>query len=136
MPSPTVSRRTLLRGGSAALAGLSVWQVSGPAEAFPGHGDDDAEDVAWSDQPSNEYPGSRPRVLPWLAQRCLFHSAKAASAPLEWSRSIANHAQREVLHGNHTPAGDRPADVPLIVTGWSTPSDPVPRRHQCHVAMS
>ena len=70
MQSPTVSRRTLLRGGSAALAGLSVWQVSGPAEAFPGHGDDDdGEDVPWSDHPSDEYPGSATdEVLKWLDQ--------------------------------------------------------------------
>ena len=70
MQGPTVSRRSLLKGGSAALAGLSVWQVSGPAEAFPGHGDDDdAEDVPWSDQTSNEYPGSATdEVLEWLDQ--------------------------------------------------------------------
>src|SRR5215208_4056316 len=70
MKGPTVSRRSLLKGGSAALAGMSVWQVSGPAEAFPGHGDDDdAEDVPWSDQPSNEYPGSpTDEVLTWLDQ--------------------------------------------------------------------
>ena len=32
-----VSRRTLLKGGGAALAGLSVLRVAGPAHAFPGH---------------------------------------------------------------------------------------------------
>ena len=32
-----VSRRTLLKGGGAALAGLTVLRVAGPAHAFPGH---------------------------------------------------------------------------------------------------
>src|SRR3954453_16440115 len=43
-----MSRRTLLKGGGAALTGLTALQVSGPAHAFPGH------------------PGEQ--VLPWLAQ--------------------------------------------------------------------
>ena len=30
-----VSRRTLLKGGGAALAGLTVLRVAGPAHAFP-----------------------------------------------------------------------------------------------------
>ena len=32
-----VSRRSLLKGGGAALAGLTVLRVAGPAHAFPGH---------------------------------------------------------------------------------------------------
>jgi hypothetical protein len=31
-----MSRRTLLKGGGAAFAGLSVINVAGPAHAFPG----------------------------------------------------------------------------------------------------
>jgi TAT (twin-arginine translocation) pathway-exported protein len=31
-----MSRRTLLKGGGAALAGATVLSVSGPAHAFPG----------------------------------------------------------------------------------------------------
>jgi hypothetical protein len=41
-----MSRRTLLKGGGAALAGLTALRVSGPAHAFPGHPDE--------------------QVLPWL----------------------------------------------------------------------
>ena len=70
MPGPSVSRRTLLQGGGAALAGLSVWQVSGPAAAFGGH-NGDGEDVSWSDDhdPSGEYPGEPgDEVLSWLDQ--------------------------------------------------------------------
>jgi hypothetical protein len=33
--NPEVSRRTLLKGGGAALAGLTMLQVAGPAHAFP-----------------------------------------------------------------------------------------------------
>ena len=36
MRHPDVSRRTLLKGGGAALAGLTVLRVAGPAYAFPG----------------------------------------------------------------------------------------------------
>ncbi len=45
-----VSRRTLLKGGGAALAGLTVLRVAGPAHAFPamatGSLDDDQPDSA------------------------------------------------------------------------------------------
>jgi len=45
-----MSRRTLLKGGSAAFAGLSVLRVAGPAHAFPGR--PGAEEVIpWLDQP-------------------------------------------------------------------------------------
>ncbi len=44
-----VSRRTLLKGGGAALAGLSL-QVAGPARAF--QRDDDREQHAWDDEPA------------------------------------------------------------------------------------
>jgi hypothetical protein len=37
MERPDVSRRTVLKGGGAALAGLSVLRISGPTQAFPGH---------------------------------------------------------------------------------------------------
>ena len=97
MQSPTVSRRTLLRGGSAALAGLSVWQVSGPAEAFPGHGgDDDAEDVALSDQPSNEYPGSpTDEVLQWADQ--------PPPLPPELANAVGTQLVWEALDSRITP---------------------------------
>ncbi len=48
-----VSRRTVLKGGagSAALAGLTVITVAGPARAFPGRPDDGVL-VPWLDQPT------------------------------------------------------------------------------------
>jgi hypothetical protein len=36
MENHEVSRRTLLKGGGAALAGMTVLRVAGPAQAFPG----------------------------------------------------------------------------------------------------
>jgi DMSO/TMAO reductase YedYZ molybdopterin-dependent catalytic subunit len=65
-----LSRRAVLKGGGAALAGLSVLQVSGPARAFPG--DSDAEAAPWDDErrpPRDDYPG-RPgdEVIRWTDQ--------------------------------------------------------------------
>lgn len=52
MEMPEVSRRSVLRGGGAAAAGLTVLQVAGPAQAFPGGGRRAPEEVLrWSDQP-------------------------------------------------------------------------------------
>jgi DMSO/TMAO reductase YedYZ molybdopterin-dependent catalytic subunit len=45
-----MSRRTLLEGGGAALAGLATLQVAGPAHAFPGGPDDTV--LPWLDQPA------------------------------------------------------------------------------------
>jgi DMSO/TMAO reductase YedYZ molybdopterin-dependent catalytic subunit len=48
---------------------MSVWQVSGPAQAFGGHGGDDGDDVPWSDDSSGEYPGDpSDEVIAWLDQ--------------------------------------------------------------------
>ncbi len=43
-------RRTLLKGGGAAFAGLTVMKVAGPAHAFPGHPGEE-EVLPWLDQP-------------------------------------------------------------------------------------
>jgi DMSO/TMAO reductase YedYZ molybdopterin-dependent catalytic subunit len=43
-----MSRRTLLKGGGAALAGLTTMQVAGPAHAFPG--DHDEVVIPWVDR--------------------------------------------------------------------------------------
>jgi DMSO/TMAO reductase YedYZ molybdopterin-dependent catalytic subunit len=57
-----MSRRTLLKGGGAAIAGLSAFQVTGPAHAFPG--DPGAEVIPWLDQPPEPpFPGTR--FLKW-----------------------------------------------------------------------
>jgi DMSO/TMAO reductase YedYZ molybdopterin-dependent catalytic subunit len=65
-----VSRRTLLKGGSAALAGLTVLRVAGPAHAFPGHSGEEDE-IAWDDdQPDPAQALGQPgeEVIPWLDQ--------------------------------------------------------------------
>jgi DMSO/TMAO reductase YedYZ molybdopterin-dependent catalytic subunit len=67
MRNPDVSRRTLLKGGGAALAGLTVLRVAGPAQALPGQQekvplDDDLSDSAQA----FVHPGGQ--VIPWLDQ--------------------------------------------------------------------
>ena len=69
MRNQELSRRTLLKGGGAAVAGLSALQVAGPAHAFPGG--DGEEVIPWLDQPpAVSLPGRRaaevgePRLLP------------------------------------------------------------------------
>ena len=49
MANRDMSRRTLLKGGGAALAGLSTLQVAGPASAFPGTPEETV--LPWLDQP-------------------------------------------------------------------------------------
>jgi DMSO/TMAO reductase YedYZ molybdopterin-dependent catalytic subunit len=65
-----VSRRTLLKDGVAALAGLTVLRVAGPTHAFPGNsGEGDA--IAWDDaQPDPEHAMAHPgeEVIPWVDQ--------------------------------------------------------------------
>jgi DMSO/TMAO reductase YedYZ molybdopterin-dependent catalytic subunit len=58
-----LSRRTLLKGGGAAVAGLSVLRVAGPAHAFPGHPGDE-EVLRWIDQPTTP-PFPIPHQLVW-----------------------------------------------------------------------
>jgi DMSO/TMAO reductase YedYZ molybdopterin-dependent catalytic subunit len=58
-----MSRRTLLKGGSAAFAGLTVLRVAGPAHAFPG-GHREEVVIPWLDQPS-EPPFDIPNQLVW-----------------------------------------------------------------------
>ena len=67
MRHPDVSRRTLLKGGGAALAGLTVLRVAGPAYAFPGQQetvplDDDLSDSAQA------FVHPAGQVIPWLDQ--------------------------------------------------------------------
>ena len=50
MVNRDMSRRTLLRGGGAALTGLATLQVAGPAHAFPGGSDETV--LPWIDQPA------------------------------------------------------------------------------------
>ena len=59
-----LSRRHLLQGGAAALAGLSVLRLAGPARAFPGQ--PGATVIPWLDQPAaNPVPEVIVRQLVW-----------------------------------------------------------------------
>jgi DMSO/TMAO reductase YedYZ molybdopterin-dependent catalytic subunit len=60
-----MDRRTLLKGGGAAFAGLTVLQVAGPAQAFPGDPGEE-EVLEWLDQPDPVPEGvSLPNLLKW-----------------------------------------------------------------------
>ncbi len=64
MTPPTSSRRTLLKHGSAALAGLSMLRLAGPASAFQTPTGDEV--VPWLDQPEpNPVPEVIVRQLDW-----------------------------------------------------------------------
>ena len=70
MSNRDISRRTLLKGGGAALAGLSVLRVAGPAHASPVH-TGQRDRVPWDDDQSDSaqtfvHPGGQ--VIPWLDQ--------------------------------------------------------------------
>jgi DMSO/TMAO reductase YedYZ molybdopterin-dependent catalytic subunit len=56
-----------LKGGGAAVAGLTVLQVAGPAQAFPRQpGQEPEEVIPWLDQPSpNPVPGTLDNLLVW-----------------------------------------------------------------------
>jgi hypothetical protein len=58
-----LSRRTLLKGGGAALAELTVLRVTGLAQAFGDPGD---EVIPWLDQPApNPIPENVGNLLKW-----------------------------------------------------------------------
>jgi DMSO/TMAO reductase YedYZ molybdopterin-dependent catalytic subunit len=67
MSRQDVSRRTLLKNGGAALAGLTVVQMAGPAHAFPGQQE---TEPGRGDQSNAEPPFVDPggEVIPWLDQ--------------------------------------------------------------------
>jgi DMSO/TMAO reductase YedYZ molybdopterin-dependent catalytic subunit len=61
--NPEISRRTLLKDGGAALAGLTVLRVAGPAHAF---GQSGGEVIPWLDQPPPfPFPEFGGNVLKW-----------------------------------------------------------------------
>ena len=65
MENQDVSRRTLLKGGGAALAELTVLRVAGLAQAFGDPGD---EVIPWLDQPApNPIPENVGNLLKWEA---------------------------------------------------------------------
>jgi DMSO/TMAO reductase YedYZ molybdopterin-dependent catalytic subunit len=57
-------RRTLLKGGGAAFAGLTVLSVAGPAHAFPGEPGEE-EVLPWLDQPAESPFHPPPPQLVW-----------------------------------------------------------------------
>jgi DMSO/TMAO reductase YedYZ molybdopterin-dependent catalytic subunit len=64
MMSSSISRRTLVQGGGAAIAGLSVLRLAGPAHAFPLA--QDTVVISWLDQPeANPVPEVIVRQLTW-----------------------------------------------------------------------
>jgi DMSO/TMAO reductase YedYZ molybdopterin-dependent catalytic subunit len=64
MTAHDLSRRDVLKGGAAALAGLSVLRFAGPAHAFPGSAD--SEVIPWLDQPPpNPVPQVIVRQMDW-----------------------------------------------------------------------
>ena len=66
MVNQEISRRSLLKGGGAAIAGLSAWEVAGPAHAFPGGPGDEV--LPWLDQPGpNPVPEAVQNLLKWEA---------------------------------------------------------------------
>jgi len=63
MAQSAVSRRTLLKAGSAAIAGLSVLRITGPASAFQDAG---GEVIPWLDQPEeNPVPEVIVQQMTW-----------------------------------------------------------------------
>jgi DMSO/TMAO reductase YedYZ molybdopterin-dependent catalytic subunit len=64
MVKQEMSRRSLLKGGGAAVAGMTVLQVAGPAHAFPGDPGDEV--IPWLDQPAeNPVPEIAQNLLVW-----------------------------------------------------------------------
>ena len=64
MEHQDVSRRTWLKGGGAALAGLTMLRVAGPAHAFASHSGEEV--IPWLDQPApNPVPDIVGNLLKW-----------------------------------------------------------------------
>jgi DMSO/TMAO reductase YedYZ molybdopterin-dependent catalytic subunit len=86
MAQQDVSRRTLLKGGGAALAGLSLY-VSTPAHAFARESDQERPG-AWDDDdqpdPSQSLGRAGDVVIPWLDQPPPFPFPDGAGSQLVW----------------------------------------------------
>ena len=116
-----VSRRTLLKGGGATLAGLSL-PMAGAAHAFPR--DNDREKHAWHDEqpdPSQSLGQPGDVVLSWLDQPPPFPAPDIAGHQLVWeeldSWLIPSEKFHFVAHYG-IPAGlDNPAAWRVAVTG-------------------
>jgi DMSO/TMAO reductase YedYZ molybdopterin-dependent catalytic subunit len=98
MKQAHVSRRAMLKGGGAALAGLTVMRVSGPAQAFPGQMDQD-EQIPWDEDHGDSLRALRRStgvVVPWLDQ----------PAPNPIPANVGNLLVWEELNSWHTPTND------------------------------
>jgi DMSO/TMAO reductase YedYZ molybdopterin-dependent catalytic subunit len=116
-----VSRRSLLKGGGAALAGLSL-QVSSPAHAFPQ--DSDREKPERDDDqpdPSQSLGQSGDVVIPWLDQPPPFPAPDFAGHQLVWkeldSWLIPPERFHFVTHYGIPSGLDNPAAWRVAVTG-------------------
>jgi hypothetical protein len=85
MDHQDVSRRTLLKGGGAALAGLSL-QVAGSAQALSGDADQEKHNEWDDDQPDPSQSLGQPGdvVLPWLDQPPGAPDPNIAGSQLVW----------------------------------------------------
>lgn len=98
MKQDNVSRRSVLKGGGAALAGLTVMQVAGPPQAFPAQSRHD-EPIAWDDEQddsSQALMNSVGQVIPWLDQ----------PPPSPFPDNVGNTLMWEELNSWHTPNND------------------------------
>ena len=104
MGDQDMTRRTLLKGGGAALAGMTVLRVAGPASAFPGSGDEDEEVVPWLDQPTTDpTPGPPPQLVweeldSWYTPNDEFfvvsHYDEPALSAVDWRLAISGLVAR------------------------------------------
>jgi DMSO/TMAO reductase YedYZ molybdopterin-dependent catalytic subunit len=108
MKQQDVSRRTVLKGG-AALAGLTVMHVAGPAQAFPGQSGED-EPIGFDDDRDESLDALRQsggQVIPWLDQ----------PPPSPLPANVGNLLTWEQLDSRHTPA-----DNFFFVNHYGTPA--------------
>jgi hypothetical protein len=87
-----------LKGGGAALAGLSVLRVAGPADAFPG-GAGQGEGIPWADDQAGSAQAlldAAGQVVPWLDQ----------PPPSPIPDVVGNLLTWEELDSWHTPADE------------------------------
>jgi DMSO/TMAO reductase YedYZ molybdopterin-dependent catalytic subunit len=122
MTEQDLSRRAVLKGGGAALAGFSVLQVAGPANAFPGHPDDDR--APWEDQRAaagDDYPG-RPgdEVIWWDDQPPPLPFPPPLPVQLVWEELDSRWTPNDKFHTvNHYGEPPRPSvtDYRLAIDG-------------------
>jgi DMSO/TMAO reductase YedYZ molybdopterin-dependent catalytic subunit len=104
-----LSRRTVLKGGGAALAGLTMLQVTGPARAFSGqslHDEQSAGDAEPDSLPALQQ--SSGQVIPWLDQ----------PAPNPIPANVGNLLAWEQLDSYRTPT-----DNFFFVNHYGQPAD-------------